>query len=108
VSQYDAIRLTALFVIDLIRRLKPGDPVTVDELADALRTAIAKPAEGDLWFTFGPHASLDEFLFELQALGDIVIAGDSQTVRLTPEGEHLLAESASQLLGLSEKLGLAA
>lgn len=107
-SQYDAVRLTTLFVIDLIRRLKPGEPVRLDELGDALRTAIAKPAEGDLWFTFGPHASLDEFLFELQALGDVVIGPDSKTVRLTTGGEQLLAESANQLPGLSAKLGLAA
>jgi hypothetical protein len=105
-SQYDAVRFTTLFVIDLIRTLKPGEPVQLDELAEALRTAIAKPAEGDLWFTFGPHASLDEFLFELQALGDVAITGNS--VRLTTGGEQLLAESANQLPGLSAKLGIAA
>src|SRR3989442_14300087 len=70
-GQNEAVESTGLYVMDLIQKLGENHSVTLGKLGDVLQGKINAPQPGALWFTLGPHTSLGDFIFELQALGKV-------------------------------------
>jgi hypothetical protein len=101
--------LTALFVANYIQQA--GNKISVSELGTKLYDILQNAHTNQpLWFTYGPYSSLEDFIFELRALGTVAFKQDAGElfVGVTPGGSQWLQQRAGELPDLPKILGLAA